>query len=299
MFTQFFGSYLLNHNYISADQLARALEHQKYTRLRMGVLAINAGYLTATQVEQIHTIQAKKDQRFGDIAVELGYITRDQLDALLVFQRSGHLLLGQTLINHGVMSNDSFENALNGYMRENSITDMDFTFAQNEKISTVIKKFYHFSSYKSGDIYTDFVTLLFKNIIRFIGDDFTPLEPNVTQTLSASCFTMQEIDGEFSAFTAIEGEPTACDGLACRYAAADVSDNIELVRDSMSEFLNLHNGLFTVNMSNDRELELELKPQTWDKNKDLMFNGDAFCIPIRFPFGMINFVLSGVSPIMK
>lgn len=299
MFTQFFGSYLLNHNYINADQLARALEHQKYTRLRMGVLAINAGYLSASQVDQVHTIQAKKDQRFGDIAVELGYLTNDQLDALLVFQRSGHLLLGQTLINHGVLSNDAFENALNGYMRENSITDMDFTFVQNEKIASVIKKYYHFSSYKSADIYTNFVSLLFKNIIRFIGDDFTPLDSLTVPSIQTTCFTTQEIDGEFSAFTAIDGSDDACIGLASRYAGQDVSDNHEMVCDAMSEFLNLHNGLFTVNMSNDRELELELKPQCWNRHKELIFNGDAFCIPVKFPFGIINFILSGVSPLIK
>lgn len=298
MFTQFFGGYLLNHNYISPDQLARALEHQKYTRIRLGVLAINAGYLTATQVDEIHQVQAKKDERFGDVAVNLGYLTKDQVDALLVFQRSGHLLLGQTLINHGVLSNDAFENALNGYMRENSITDMDFTFAQNEKIASVIKKYYHFSSYKSGDIYTDYVSLLFKNIIRFIGDDFTPLEPLTIQTLQTICFTSQEILGEFNAYTAIDGNEAACDGLASRYANADISDNIELVRDSMSEFLNLHNGLFTVNESNDRELELELKPQQNDVRKELTFNGDAFCVPVQFPFGIIRFILSGVTPVI-
>lgn len=297
MFTQFFGSYLLNHNYITLDQLARALEHQKYTRLRMGVLAINAGYLTATQVDEVHAIQAKKDMRFGDIAIELGLLDKDQVDALLVFQRSGHLLLGQTLINHGVLSNDQFENALNGYMRENSITDMDFTFAQNEKILSVIKKYYHFSTYKSGDLYTDFVSLLFKNIIRFVGDDFTPLDPLTVPAIQTQLYAAQDITGEFNAFTAIEGDEEACFGLASRYANQEMNGDKALASDSVSEFLNLHNGLFTVNMSNDRELELELEPQVWNENDDLIFNGDAFCIPVKFPFGIVRFILSGVTPI--
>lgn len=299
MFTQFFGSYLLNHNYINSEQLARALEHQKYTRLRMGVLAINAGYLTAAQVDELHTIQSKRDQRMGDIAIELGYLTADQVDALLVFQRSGHLLLGQTLINHGVMSNESFENALNGYMRENSITDMDFTFAQNEKIGTVIKKFYHFSSYKSADIYTDYVSLLFKNIIRFIGDDFTPLDSLIVPEHQADWHSIQNIHGEFNAFTCIDGDASAYSGFANRYARRDLEGNIELLHDSVSEFLNLHNGLFTVNVSNDREVELELTPQQNARGKEFTFNGDAFCMPVRFPFGQINFLLSGITPIMK
>ena len=57
MFTQFFGNYLLNQRLVSPEQLTEALELQKTTRLKLGVLAINAGYMTAAQVDEVHNAQ--------------------------------------------------------------------------------------------------------------------------------------------------------------------------------------------------------------------------------------------------
>ena len=76
MFTQFFGSYLLNKKIVSAANLRVALEKKDTTRVKLGVLAINAGYMTAKQVDAIHKKQATVDKRIGDIAVDMGYFTR-------------------------------------------------------------------------------------------------------------------------------------------------------------------------------------------------------------------------------
>lgn len=298
MFTQFFGNYLLNNKLISIAQLTEALEHQKYTRLKLGVLAINAGYLTATQVDNIHKAQASSDVRMGDLAVDMGYLTREQVNALLIFQRAGHLLLGQSLIDRGIMSNDDFENALNSYKRDNAITDLDFTNSQHEKIRNVIKEFYQFSNYKNSDLYTDYVSLLFKNIIRFIGDDFTPLASNVIKEYETKWVATQNVLGEFNAFTGVEGDEKAFVAFASRYSQENLLKNDDYAQACMGEFLNLQNGLFTVNMSNSKELELEITPQQVGHGKKLEFNGDAFCIPVHFPFGKIEFILSGNCPVI-
>ena len=58
MFTQFFGSYLLNRKIVSPANLRVALEKKDTTRVKLGVLAINAGYMTAKQVDAVHKKQA-------------------------------------------------------------------------------------------------------------------------------------------------------------------------------------------------------------------------------------------------
>lgn len=47
MFSQYFGQYLLNEKYLTAEQLKASLEYQQSVRLKLGVLAINAGYMNA------------------------------------------------------------------------------------------------------------------------------------------------------------------------------------------------------------------------------------------------------------
>ncbi len=296
MFTQFFGNYLLNQKLVSNWQLTEALEAQKTTRLKLGVLAISAGYMTSEQVDKVHNAQLKIDKRIGDIAVDMGFLTAGQVEDLLNSQKTGHLLLGQALVDKGYMTTKQFETALNSYKNEYALADSDFTDSQNDKIKSVIKSFYNFSSFKYADILTDYVSLFFKNIIRFIGDDFTPLEPKIINEYQTTWFAAQNITGKFSAFTAIEGSEIAFVNFASRYADEDFNTNDIYVQATVGEYLNLHNGLFTVNMSNDRQLELEMKPQNALYRKRLVTSSDAFCIPISFPFGTINLILSLDNP---
>ena len=74
MFSQFFGAYLLNEGKVTKEQLAKALDEKKNTRMRLGVLAINDGLMTAEQVEHVNLTQQTVDKLFGDLAVDLGYL---------------------------------------------------------------------------------------------------------------------------------------------------------------------------------------------------------------------------------
>lgn len=175
MFTQFFGNYLLNQNLVSPEHLSEALQQQNKTRLKLGVLAINEGLLTAKQVEMAHKEQQRADKRIGDVMVGMGLLTQKQVDTLLNIQPSGHLLLGQTLVDRGYMTTSQFESALSAYKRENSITDEDFKNVDDGTVRRLVDHFYSFDS--NGAIYlTSYVSLLFRNLVRFIGDDFTPMD---------------------------------------------------------------------------------------------------------------------------
>ncbi|WMJ23860.1 chemotaxis protein CheX [Paludicola sp. MB14-C6] len=296
MFTQFFGNFLLNQNFITGQQLAKAFSIQKTTRVKLGVLAINAGYMTAKQVDEVHTAQGKTDKRFGDLACDMGFLNKEQVLSLLAQQTSSHLSLGQALIDLKYMTNEEFEYALNSYERKHSITDIDFTDIQNSKIHTIINDFYQFDSLEDTKSYTDYITLLFKNIIRFIGDDFIPLKPQPLKQIHIDCITSQSITGAFQAFTAITSDEKTFIQFANRFANEEFIEVNEYILASVAEFLNLHNGLFTVNMSDSRQMELEILPQCIDNDKVLSFSEEAYLIPITFSFGTIVIILSSNIP---
>ncbi len=291
MFTQFFGNYLLNEGLVTKEQLSEALELQKTTRLKLGVLAINAGYLTAAQVEEIHIAQQRVDKRFGDIAVSLGYLTEEKVNELLGGQKMGHLLLGQALVDKNYMTNAQFESALNSYKKANSLDDSDFTGPQNEKIEKVIREFYNFSGKKEEKSLTDYVSLTFKNIIRFIGDDFTPVTAEIEKEFTSKWMASQQISGKTNLFTAIEGNDKSFVGFASRYAQEEFTENDAMVKDCVSEFLNLHNGLYVINVSDETGVELSLNPQIVG-NELLIAADEVYKIPICFPFGVISFYIA-------
>lgn len=293
MFTQFFGNYLFNEKLVTKQQLIEALEMQKFARAKLGVLAINAGYMTAAQVDEVHAEQQRMDKRFGDIAVEKGYMTESQVDTLLSNQKQAHLVIGQALVDKGYLTNEQFANALAKYKENNLIEERDFTDDQNRKIDTIIRNFYIFNTFDSDvEFFTEYTSLVFKNIIRFIGDDFIPLAPEATTSYKAEKISYQMINGKGEVFTAIEGPAAAMIEFAKRYSHEELDSFDELARESVAEFLNLHNGLFTVNMSNNKQMELQLEPQISKESIELSTKGSMFTMPICFPFGTVSVIIS-------
>lgn len=291
MFTQFFGSYLLNKKIVSAQNLKAAMEKKDSTRVKLGVLAINAGYMTAKQVDAVHRKQATVDKRIGDIAVEMGYLTEAQVEELLSSQKTGCLLLGQALVDMGCLTNEEFETVLGSYKKENNLTDSDFTADDNEKTGAVISSFYNIEG-EYANYCSEYVNILFKNLIRFVGDDFAPL--SAADTSAGDTAVIQEICGEFSAVTAISLDDKAAAAFAARFSEEEITENDEYTKDVISEFLNLNNGLYNVNISNSTGKELGLTPQEHTTAGEVATIKSKFTlnIPVEFPFGVVTFTIA-------
>lgn len=293
MFTQFFGNYLLNEHYVTTDQLCEALQKKQNTRLKLGILAINAGYLTAANVEKIHIQQTREDKRFGDIAISLGYLTKEQVDELLTQQKQGYLLLGQTLVDLGYLTNAKFETSIHEYKTKFSLTDVDITEAKAAKIDHMVDSLFHFSQAANGTMYLNYIRLLMNNLVRFIGDDFTPLQPAYAIEPSDTCYQVsQKINGEFSALTTLLIEESDLLPFAAKYADEEISEVDAYAKDAACDFMNIHNGLFTVNVSNEAEIELTLDPPEVIKGIQTHSDQKICVIPICYPFGVIRFTIT-------
>ena len=136
-----------------------------------------------------------------------------------------------------------------------------------------------------------YLTLLFNNITRFIGNDFTPYREFIMTEPGALKYFSQNITGPFSACSAVYASEEALIGMASRYAQEEFNEFDEYVQASICDFLNLHNGVFTVNMSNEMQMELMLEPPLED-TCELNFANTVYCVPVSFPFGTINFIIS-------
>ena len=287
MFTQFFGNYLLSNELVTSEQLAAALFPKAPRRLKLGTIAINEGLVTAEQVEIAHRKQQQEDKRIGDVMVELGFLTSEQVEQLFKIQPPAHLLLGQELIDNGVMTNAEFEKALGDYKREYSISDEDI---RNESEISVMRIMEDFYSLGDDSAVSKYVYLLFKNIIRFIGDDFMPLLSDMYTEDLTGC-VKQEIDGSKKILTAISADDRAAAGFASRFAKEDLTENDEYTQAFIGELLNLHNGLFAVNVSNDEGSELVLSPQEYNTTVPLDEIDNSVIITLRFPFGVVDFIV--------
>ena len=66
----------------------------------------------------------------------------------------------------------------------------------------------------------------------------------------------------------------------------------EYVEASAQDFINLHNGLFTVNVSNNQQIELKLTPPTPLSDADPEICKNSLILPFQYPFGIIKFCIT-------
>lgn len=288
MFTQYFGQYLLNKNYLTPQQLHEGLELQKETRLKLGVLAVNAGYMTADQADEVNEAQKKVDKRFGELAVDMGYLTDGQVDELLSSQKFGHLLLGQALVDKGYMTLQEFEKSINEYKKDYSISDEEFEALQRDDVEEMINTLVKIEGSKDEKMIKSYLALFARNLIRFIDTEAVVSEVIKLEEYQCKFAAKQNIHGEATLSTYIEADETPFVKFASKFAEEELTSVDEMAEASVGEFLNLHNGIFLVNMSNTGT-ELELTPQETHNN---VMVKNIYKIALDLSFGKINLLIS-------
>ena len=289
MYTQLFGHYLLNKGIIDADQLHAALTAMSRIKAKLGAIAIDAGYMTAAQVDDVHETQHTEDKRFGVIAVEKGYLTEEQMLDLLARQKSSNLVLGQALIDFGFITTKQFEDALGDYKRHTSLIDAE---SEEERMEKEMIQILGLDSSHRSEFLAEYILLFIRNLIRFLGDDFTfaGVARNTTVSMNYAC--CQEVSGELNASVALGGTEMGFIGIAARYAGENLTEPDAYTKACVGELLNLQNGLFAVNESNKHNFELDLSPQEAHDNLMLNIPDDGICVTLSFSFGDIKIAVT-------
>lgn len=291
MYAQFFGNYLLSHNIITQEQLICAMQKKASQHLRLGTLAIHAGYMTGEEVDLIVIMQTHQDKRFGELAVTEGYLTQAQVTELLKAQKANFLLLGQALVDDGIISNTELQSLILDYQSANEISDIDFSEETRETITRLVQNFFTTARHPLSTIEISYIRLLLNNMVRFIGDDFTLVSPSECKEYPTNyCVSQSVIGNNYSFRTYIDLPEPACVAFASRYVGDSFNSFDEYVQASLEDFLNLHNGLFIVNTSNDYGIEMQLDVPTVQQEVLATFEHEAYLIPIIYPFGTIHII---------
>lgn len=281
MFSQLFGQYLWRKGLLSAEQLKEVLDLEKSAHVKIGVLAINSGLLTADQVQEIHSLQSLQDKRFGEIAIEKGYITQVQLEELLGQQKKGHLLLSQVILDKGYLTLESLEKALKDYKAESGITQEEI---EENNPAKIVRKILVIPDSVNKELYYDYYSLLVRNMVRFLDNQptFEVDSPHETN----AWYVFQKINGPLELTTALSMDAQTLTKIAAKFSGEAIEDCNELAQASVAEFLNLHNGIFIVNMSNNG-VELSLEPQTITQTPPEGLN-NANVMSMDLPLGKIK-----------
>lgn len=290
MYTQFFGNYLLSKEYITNEQLFDALKEKTQKHTKLGTLAIHSGLMTAAEVDSVIVEQTHQDKKFGELTIEMGYLTDEQVKTLLNIQSPDFLLLGQILLDKKIIDNTTLEKIIKDYRQENEISNLDMVLEDKESVENLIEHFFRETSLKPSALDKMYIELLFNSFIRFVGDDYTPLSAEQCECFSADCVVRQNICGEYAVSTYIGMNQATAINFASRYVKENFSVYDEYVQASLDDFLNLNNGLFTVNCSNEKALELTLSAPEHLDGEPLTFK-KAYKLKVLYPFGTVHFII--------
>ena len=277
MYSQFFGSYLLRREAITPEQLTHAISQSSAAHIKLGTLAIHKGYMVASEVEEVCYLQTREDRRFGEIAIDRGYLTEEQVRDLLKTQTPNFLLFGQCLVDDGAITYSELQTLILDYEAENELCeiDLDLDLENQEKISHLIERFFLVAEIPVNAYSTMYMELLFNNLVRFIGDDFTPLTPISCTEYPVNYCISQNIHGKTSCSSRIDMEQDVAIAFASRFAKMEFTAFDEYVQASIEDFINLHNGLFLVNMSNNHAIELSLDPPSVSDEETLALSPNS------------------------
>lgn len=280
MLSRLLGEFLLEERLVTPEQLRSVLDRAASAKVKIGTLSINAGHMTTAQVEEVHELQKTRDLRFGDLAVEKGYLTEAQLQELLRMQSREDLLLGQTLVEEGLFSWERFESILREYREKNAIDEKQFEAIRRGDVEAVVWILFRGRNVLKQQLFVKYISLFLRNVIRFL-DAGASLVPETADTYGDfPVVSIQLFKGKVTFFTAMAAKEEVFVSLASRFAGEKIKHFDEFAQASVTEFLNLVNGLFAVNCSHEG-MDIDLLPPFIER--DIGFGGDLEVI--RVPVG--------------
>jgi hypothetical protein len=292
MFDQYFIHYLLNKGALTHQQTYEVLKYERSVRVRLGLLAMNAGLMTAAQVEEVHNLQRSRDKQFGALAVEKGYLSDGQLAGLLETQGQGHLKVMQAVVDKGYLSLEQLANHLAAFHRENGLAEGEGKSSQPVDTDKIIRLLVDFTAAGSmAATYHSYISLLFRNIVRFLDDNPVIIWPSPPQDSNLQYWVArQTMAGDVNISTALAMDASVLLEVASRFSGETLRQVDELATDSVAEFLNVHNGVFGGNLS-ELGIAVDLQPQQISETVDRDAE-TGYRVSIGLSFGRIDVLLS-------
>ena len=125
--------------------------------------------------------------------------------------------------------------------------------------------------------------------------NFTPMTASIIDGANYENMVRQKVNSEtVDSCTAVCCDTDVYIKFAERFSEEKLDTADDFVNATVGEFLNLHNGLFIVNQSNEFGKEMTLEPQEFVYSTEVKYDKAAVDVPVAYSFGTVHFILSNV-----
>lgn len=287
MFSQLFGTYLVEKQIITSDEYGATIAKQLSVRAKLGTIAIAEGLLSEEDVETINKLQMQFDKRFGDIALEKGYLTAAQIDTLLEKQGNPYMQLMQALTECTELTASVIDKTVLAFQKENGFSDAEMDALKKDNLDALIPVF----ACAANSVITDLAGLVVRNINRFVSRDFYIGKMKHVKSLAYNALAGQRIAGGEIFYLALadEDKKQAFPLIASNFSKEAHTETTADIFDAVCEFINVSNGLFASEQS-EKDKEFELEPVFAYQNQSV--EGDFHVLPIYIEGTEVNLVIA-------
>lgn len=138
-----------------------------------------------------------------------------------------------------------------------------------------------------------YIEKLIYDVISYVDEHIVVGTIEVLDNYRGRTELSQNITGIPSAYSSIDGTPDVLAQFAEQYSHLGIKEFDLLAKEAIIDFLNLHNGLFVVQLSSDNicELSLDVPKQNGNYNLDSAIYKSITVIPVVFTYGTVKFLL--------
>ena len=256
----YFAQYLVNEDVISGRDAKELLKEAEKTTPGLAVVALAEGAVSASTLAELMPFE--KDA-FSKLAVAEGLLFASQVEKLQEARSTDGLKTAQALLDSGRM--DFME--LGRWMAAcGSTAESPF----KESVRRIIEE-QDEELAAERDIYADFTELFMRSLMRFMDTPaiVTECAPDGEEALFATHTVSQRLSGSVSFVSGLYASDKVFIEMAQRYSHELIDEADEMAADCVSEFLNVVNGLFMVDLGK-RDYDLDLETPRVGKNTRLM-----------------------------
>ena len=187
-------------------------------------------------------------------------------------------------------STEWLESMLQSFKDEKQYLDQDLQALKSYDVEQIVKVFMKVPLF-SGMHYS-YVASTIRNMIQFVDVDVM-IEPVVQLSSLRSVYVVkQDIYGDQQMFTCITADKDEIIDLASTFAEEEFSVVDPFSMDAIAELLNLSNGIFASELS-EEGIELDLyPPEMYPEERVITTDGVAFLIPLYISGKRVNVVFS-------
>lgn len=252
----YFAQYLVNEGAIAEREAKELLKEAEKTTPGLAVVALAEGAVSASKLAELMPFEK---EAFSKLAVAEGLLFASQVEKLQEARSTDGLKTAQALLDSGKMD---FMELGRRMAFCGSLDGSPF----KEAVRRIIEE-QHEDLTEEKEIYADFTELFMRSLMRFMD---TPAivnfcEPECEEVLFASHTVSQRLSGSVSFVSGVYASDKVFIEMAQRYSHELIDEADEMAEDSVSEFLNVVNGLFVVDLGK-RDYDLDLDTPRVGKN---------------------------------